>query len=111
MSSTAGAAPSVLQTARRADRQFGTFVWQQHWIQTNPMLPPKNKCLVLGAFPRSRSIKLVLTYSLRKLEVMSDTDDFLSDTAVLFGKALPDDGTIRYGPLVLTGAPKVLQRL
>ena len=47
MSSTAGAAPSVLQTARRADRQFGTFVWQQLWIQTNPMLPPKISALFL----------------------------------------------------------------
>ena len=42
---------------------------------------------------------------------MTDSEDFLSDTAALFGEALPDDGTIRYGPLVLTVAPKVRQRL
>lgn len=39
---------------------------------------------------------------------MADMDDFLSDTAALYGDTMPlDDGMIRYGPLVLTVAPKV----
>ena len=38
---------------------------------------------------------------------MSSEDDFLSDAGALFGDSSPDDGTIRYGPLVLTVAPKV----
>lgn len=39
---------------------------------------------------------------------MADMDDFLSDTAALYGDTVPlDDGMIRYGPLVLTVAPKV----
>lgn len=39
---------------------------------------------------------------------MADIDDFLSDTAALYGDTVPlDDGMIRYGPLVLTVAPKV----
>jgi len=33
-------------------------------------------------------------------------DDILQDTINLFGDAPADDGTIRYGPLVLTTAPK-----
>ncbi|KAH9917663.1 uncharacterized protein BXZ73DRAFT_53328 [Epithele typhae] len=33
-------------------------------------------------------------------------DDFLSDSAALFGEAPADDGTINYGPLVLTVAQK-----
>ncbi|OJT13147.1 Protein N-methyltransferase NNT1 [Trametes pubescens] len=38
---------------------------------------------------------------------MADMDDFLSDTAALYGDTVPlDDGMIRYGPLVLTVAPK-----
>ncbi|KAI0676575.1 hypothetical protein C8Q78DRAFT_31385 [Trametes maxima] len=37
---------------------------------------------------------------------MEDVDDFLSDSAALFGEKPVDDGTIRYGPLVLTVAPK-----
>ncbi|KAH9886070.1 hypothetical protein C8Q73DRAFT_659092 [Cubamyces lactineus] len=37
---------------------------------------------------------------------MADLDDFLSDSAALFGGAQEDDGTIQYGPLVLTPAPK-----
>lgn len=40
--------------------------------------------------------------------IMADMDDFLSDTAALYGDTVPlDDGMIRYGPLVLTVAPKV----
>ena len=38
---------------------------------------------------------------------MADLDDFLSDSAALFGGAQEDDGKIQYGPLVLTPAPKV----
>ena len=38
---------------------------------------------------------------------MSEMDDFISDSAALFGDAPPDDGTIRYGPLIMTVAPKV----
>ncbi|KAI1784872.1 hypothetical protein LXA43DRAFT_1040680 [Ganoderma leucocontextum] len=37
---------------------------------------------------------------------MSDSDDFLNDSAALFGDAPPDDETIRYGSLILTVAPK-----
>ncbi|KAI0822896.1 hypothetical protein BC628DRAFT_1325973 [Trametes gibbosa] len=38
---------------------------------------------------------------------MLDTDDFLSDSAALFGDTVPlDDEKIRYGPLVLSVAPK-----
>ncbi|KAI0367685.1 hypothetical protein BV20DRAFT_1037583 [Pilatotrama ljubarskyi] len=37
---------------------------------------------------------------------MGDMDDFLSDSAALFGDVSPADDTIRYGPLVLTVAPK-----
>ena len=38
-------------------------------------------------------------------------EDFLTDSAaLLYGEAAPDDGTIRYGPLTLTVAPKVCFR-
>ncbi|KAI0350896.1 hypothetical protein OH77DRAFT_1430517 [Trametes cingulata] len=37
---------------------------------------------------------------------MEDVDDFLSDSAALFGDVSPADDTIRYGPLILTVAPK-----
>ncbi|KAI0642550.1 hypothetical protein C8Q79DRAFT_1002943 [Trametes meyenii] len=37
---------------------------------------------------------------------MDDVDDFLSDSAALFGEKPIDDDTIRYGPLALTVAPK-----
>ncbi|TFK84384.1 hypothetical protein K466DRAFT_527452 [Polyporus arcularius HHB13444] len=37
---------------------------------------------------------------------MADNDDFLSDSAAMFGEENLDDGTIRYGPLTLTVAPK-----
>ncbi|RPD55952.1 hypothetical protein L227DRAFT_532393 [Lentinus tigrinus ALCF2SS1-6] len=37
---------------------------------------------------------------------MDNNDDFLSDSAALFGEEPLDDGTIRYGPLTLTVAPK-----
>ncbi|TBU22591.1 hypothetical protein BD311DRAFT_770111 [Dichomitus squalens] len=40
------------------------------------------------------------------MSLISDMDDFLSDSAALFGDVPHDDGTIRYGPLVLTVAPK-----
>ena len=38
---------------------------------------------------------------------MNGEEDFLSDAAALFGDSSQDDGTIRYGPLTLTVAPKV----
>ena len=38
---------------------------------------------------------------------MDMNDDFLSDSAALFGEEPHDDGIIRYGPLTLTVAPKV----
>ncbi|PIL23618.1 hypothetical protein GSI_14931 [Ganoderma sinense ZZ0214-1] len=37
---------------------------------------------------------------------MADFDDFLSDSAALFGDAPPHDDLIRYGSLILTVAPK-----
>ncbi|KAI8976625.1 hypothetical protein BD414DRAFT_422876 [Trametes punicea] len=37
---------------------------------------------------------------------MTDSDDFLADSAAVFGEAPADDDKIRYGPLVLTVAPK-----
>ncbi|KAI0720805.1 hypothetical protein C8T65DRAFT_632865 [Cerioporus squamosus] len=37
---------------------------------------------------------------------MDSNDDFLSDSAAMFGEEQSDDGTIRYGPLTLTVAPK-----
>ncbi|KAI0332841.1 hypothetical protein GY45DRAFT_1432824 [Cubamyces sp. BRFM 1775] len=37
---------------------------------------------------------------------MAELDDFLSDSAALFGETQADDDKIQYGPLVLTPAPK-----
>ncbi|KAI0764557.1 hypothetical protein BD413DRAFT_615682 [Trametes elegans] len=37
---------------------------------------------------------------------MSDTEDFLSGSAALFGETAPEDDRIHYGPLLLTVAPK-----
>lgn len=38
---------------------------------------------------------------------MSVEEDLLGDAAALFGDATQDEGVVRYGPLVLTVAPKV----
>ncbi len=112
---------AIIRTAAPTDAQIGTFVWQQPQIQTNLMLrlkmegpsllpttsrPPPSPTTVtflhLEKTPKQpRKFPSFLIFR------MSELDDFLSDSAALFGDAPPDDGTIRYGSLTLTVAPKV----